>query len=70
MTSEIRCKIPWPLFAANLSRFLEDDKRATTNVQNDLVFFFVSSFKRALILRKALGGKVWKSAKECEKVPK
>ena len=48
--------------------FLEEDKRATTNVQNGLVFSFLFSFSKALILRKALGEKsenVWKSVKKC-----
>ena len=39
--------------------FLEEDKRAATNVQNGFVFFFfVFSLKKALILRKVLGEKV------------
>ena len=33
---------------------LEEDKRATTNVQNGLVLFFLFSYKKALILRKVL----------------
>ena len=47
---------------------LEEDKRATTNVQNGLVFFF--SLKKALILRKSWGKhfeKVWKSVKSAKK---
>ena len=34
---------------------LEEDKRATTNVQNGLVFFFYYLFKEALILRQVWG---------------
>ena len=57
-------------------QFLEEDKRATTNVQNALVFFFFVLLKKTLILRKVLGEnsekvwKVWKSVKKCQKVPK
>ena len=36
------------------------DKRATTNVQNGLAFFFLFSFKQALIWREVLG---WKNPK-------
>ena len=50
--------------------FLEEDKRATTNVQNGLVLFFLFSYKKeSLIFKKSPGGKalkkcgkVWKSA--------
>ena len=41
-------KLPPPLGAApssTLRLFLEEDKRATTNVQNGLVFFFLFSFR-------------------------
>ena len=41
----------------NCSESLEEDKRATTNVQNGLVFLFLFSFKKALILREVLGEK-------------
>ena len=34
---------------ANLPVFLEEDKRATTNVQNGLVSIFLLSLKKALI---------------------
>ena len=47
----------------------EDDKRATTKVQDPLVFFFLFSFillRKALILRESPGGK---SVKKCENVP-
>ena len=49
----------------------EEDKRATTNVQNGLVFVFLFSFKKALILRNVLGNnseKVWNGVEKCEKV--
>ena len=48
--------------------FLEEDKQATTNVQNGLVFLFLFSFKKALILRKVLGEISGKDAEKCEKV--
>ena len=58
-----------------MGRTLEDDKRATTNVQDGLVFFFLFSFiflRKGLILRETPGGKkrehVWKSVTKCEKV--
>ena len=58
-------------------RDLEEDKRATTNVQNGLVFFFLFSATKTLILRenpegKVLKncGKVWKSVDKCENMPK
>ena len=41
----------WPSYSK------DSDKRATTNVQNGLVFFFLFSLKRALILRESLGDK-------------
>ena len=46
----------------------EEDKRATTNVQNGLVFFFLFSLKRGLNLRKVLGETLGKSVEKCEKV--
>ena len=52
---------------------LEDDKRATTNVQNGWVFFSLFSFillRNGLILRESPGGKSVKSVDKCEKVPK
>ena len=45
---------------------LEEDKRATTNVQNGLAFSFCS-LKKSLNFKK---GKSVKSVEECEKVPK
>ena len=36
-------------------KFLEEDKRTTTNVQNGLAFFFLFSLTKTLILREALG---------------
>ena len=55
--------------------FLDDDKRATTNVPNGLVFFFQFSYiilRKGLILRERPGqkvwkkcGTVWKSVKKC-----
>ena len=59
-------------FVSESGRFrvqiLEEDKRATTNVQNGLVFFFLFSLKKALILRNVLGGNFWKSVEKCQKV--
>ena len=56
---------------------LEDDKRATTNVQNGLVLLLFFSYYKSLTLKKSPGGKllkkcekVWKSLKKCEQVPK
>ena len=50
---------------------LEEDKLATTNVQNGLAFLFLFSYKKAFILREKSwrknSEKVWK---KCEKVPK
>ena len=54
--------------------FWEEDKRATTKVQNGLVFFFLFSFKQTLNFKESPGGKILKkcekSVEECEKVPK
>ena len=85
---------PWPhhrslkpqnLFLFRVRKKSEEDKRATTNVQNGLVFFFLFSFilfyylctKTAV---KPLNSqkkswrknseKLWKSVKKCGKVPK
>ena len=46
----------------------EEHKRATTDVQNGLVFVFLFSFTKALIIRKVLGEMFWKSVKRCGKV--
>ena len=46
-------------------------RKATTNVQNGLVLFFLYDLKNAFIQRKILGKnseKVWKSVEKCEKV--
>ena len=56
----------------------EEDKRATTNVQNRFVQFFYYLFFSFVILElkpfvlkgKVPGEKLWKSAKKCEKVRK
>ena len=42
----------------------EEEKRATTNVQNGLVFFFLFSLKKALNIRKSGG----QNSEKCEKV--
>ena len=70
-------------FRNYLVLFSEEDKRAKTNVQNGLVFFFLFSFilfyylwtktEKVLEEKKKLSEKVWKvwkSAKKCEKVPR
>ena len=53
--------------------YLEEDKRATTNAQNGLVFFCLFSLKRPYF-QESPGGKylkksekVWEGAKKCEK---
>ena len=46
---------------------LEEDKRATTTVQNGFWFFSCYSLKKALILRETLGEKL---LKKCGKVSK
>ena len=67
-------------------KYLEEDKRARTNVQNGLVFLFLLSFiifsslctktvakplnSKKKSWRKSYEEKVRKSAKKCEKVPK
>ena len=51
----------------------EEDKRATTHVQNGLVFLILFSFillREGLILEKEKCENVWKRAEKCEKVPK
>ena len=45
-------------FLLQLQCLEEEDERATTNVQNGLVFVFLFSFKKALILRNVLGDKL------------
>ena len=61
-----------PLLFSGFSLFfpnkLEEDKRATTNVQDGLVFFlFFSLFKKGLNFKKSPGGNC---LKKCAKVPK
>ena len=46
---------------------LEDDKRATTNVQNGLVFSFYSVFLKPWF-QESPGEKFWKSVEKCGKV--
>ena len=63
---------PRALWMQELSLSLEDDKRATTNVQNGLVFLLFSFIflRKGLILRESPGGeKVWISVKKCEQAP-
>ena len=43
---------------------LEEDKRATTNVQNGLIFFVFFSKRNALILSEVLRGKIRKKNAE------
>ena len=56
----------WSDLPQNPCFTLEEDKGATSNVQNGLVSFFLFPLNKALILREVLGEIVWKSAKECE----
>ena len=56
---------------------LEEDKRATTDVQNGLVFLFVFSYKKSFTFKRSPGeiilkmcGKVRKSVTMCEQAPK
>ena len=80
----LRGRCSWHPKLSEVGGLLEDDKRATTNVQNGLVFFFLFSFiifsylwtktvvKLLNSTKKSWGKKcekVPKSAKECEKVP-
>ena len=51
--SALKRRAKRPTLLSTRQGALEEDKRATTNVQNGLVFFFVFSFKKALILRKS-----------------
>ena len=58
-----------PIFSQEIPS-LEEDKRATTNAQNGLVFFLLFSFK-SLNCKKSPGGTILRrSMEKCEKSAK